>query len=227
MSTRMVPTPNPERGQPGAADSTAEPGRHPSGSQPAHISADATICFNRASTLTQRAGREANLIVIAHPNQAMLGRRYRVSADSPLEVGRSSETTLSFPDVPSISRKHARLIFNDGEVWLEDLGSRNGTFLNDEPVRGSKLLASGDRFQVGTVVFKFPMKRTPSTPKNTMISPTTRKKPAMTATVAIALFRGIPCRRWSIRAIAWPTVCPGSTRSAARAARWASARRCT
>ncbi len=85
----------------------------------------------------------------------MLGRRYRVSADSPLDVGRSSETTLSFPDVPSISRRHARLVFNDGEVWLEDLGSRNGTFLNDEPVREPKLLASGDRFQVGTVVFKF------------------------------------------------------------------------
>ena len=85
----------------------------------------------------------------------MLGRRYRITADTPLEVGRSSETTLSFPDVPSISRRHARLMFTDGEVWLEDLGSRNGTFLNDEPLRESQQLASGDRFQVGTCVFKF------------------------------------------------------------------------
>jgi two-component system cell cycle response regulator len=129
------------------------PGGPPSGS--AHISADATICFSRASNLQPRAVREANLIVIAHPNQAMLGRRYRVTADNPLEVGRSSETTLSFPDVPSISRRHARLAFVDGEVWLEDLGSRNGTFLNDEPLRESRQLASGDRFQVGTCVFKF------------------------------------------------------------------------
>jgi diguanylate cyclase (GGDEF)-like protein len=154
-------TPGPETPAPGAGaptPSSGSPASSPSGapgSGSAHISADATICFSRASNLQTRAGREANLIVIAHPNQAMLGRRYRITADTPLEVGRSSETTLSFPDVPSISRRHARLTFSDGEVWLEDLGSRNGTFLNDEPLRESRQLASGDRFQVGTCVFKF------------------------------------------------------------------------
>ena len=117
------------------------------------------FAFRGPRTSRPRAGREANLIVIAHPNQAMLGRRYRVTADNPLEVGRSSETTLSFPDVPSISRRHARLMFADGEVWLEDLGSRNGTFLNDEPLRESRQLASGDRFQVGTVRLQVPARR--------------------------------------------------------------------
>jgi two-component system cell cycle response regulator len=147
-------TPAPGAGAP--TPSSGSPAPSGSGvSGAAHISADATICFSRASSLQTRAGREANLIVIAHPNQAMLGRRYRITADTPLEVGRSSETTLSFPDVPSISRRHARLMFSDGEVWLEDLGSRNGTFLNDEPLRESRQLASGDRFQVGTCVFKF------------------------------------------------------------------------
>jgi two-component system, cell cycle response regulator len=120
-----------------------------------HISADATICISRSSPAGGREGREANLIVIAHPNQAMLGRRYRITSEAPLEVGRSSEVALSFPEVPSISRRHARLTLVDGEVRLEDLGSRNGTFLNDEPMATSRLLASGDRFQVGTVVFKF------------------------------------------------------------------------
>jgi two-component system cell cycle response regulator len=118
------------------------------------ISSDATICFSRAEA-TARPGREANLIVIAHPNQSMLGRRYRVTADAAMEIGRSVESAISFPDVPSISRRHARLTFADGEMRLEDLGSRNGTFLNDEPMRDSRLLASGDRFQIGTVVFKF------------------------------------------------------------------------
>src|SRR4029453_13695314 len=105
---------------PEAGQGAAEVAKGNSGS--AHISADATICFSRAQTPTQRAGREANLIVIAHPNQSMLGRRYRVSAENPLEVGRSSEVALSFPDVPSISRRHARLVFHDGGVWLQDLG---------------------------------------------------------------------------------------------------------
>ena len=156
MSTRMVTGPNPEPEDEKPRDERGDPSRSGGSlSPPAHISADATICFSRASSAPARSSREANLIVIAHPNQAMLGRRYRVSAEAPLEVGRSSETTLSFPDVPSISRRHARLVFNEGEVWLEDLGSRNGTFLNDEPLRENRLLSSGDRFQCGTVVFKF------------------------------------------------------------------------
>jgi diguanylate cyclase (GGDEF)-like protein len=40
-------------------------------------------------------------------------------------------------------------------VCLEDLGSRNGTFLNNHPVQGRERMQSGDRFQIGTVVFKF------------------------------------------------------------------------
>ena len=73
MSTRMARHPNSGKSPDAGGPAAAEPVKPTSGS--AHISADATICFSRASTLTQRAGREANLIVIAHPNQSMLGRR--------------------------------------------------------------------------------------------------------------------------------------------------------
>ncbi|MPZ20007.1 MAG: diguanylate cyclase [Luteitalea sp.] len=100
-------------------------------------------------------GAEANLIVIAHPDPRSLGRRYRVTPGSVLEIGRSLQTEISFPEVPSISRRHARLTYRDDVIMLADLGSRNGTYLNEEQVVEARPLQSGDRFQVGAVVFKF------------------------------------------------------------------------
>lgn len=45
------------------------------------------------------------------------------------------------------SRRHAQLTNRDGDVWLEDLGSANGTFLNDAAVTTSVKLKSGDRIR--------------------------------------------------------------------------------
>lgn len=99
---------------------------------------------------------EAHLIVIAHPLEQCLGRRYSLTPGAVLEVGRSADAEIGFPEVPSISRRHARVMYLADGVCLEDLGSRNGTFLNNHPLQGGReKLQSGDRFQIGTVVFKF------------------------------------------------------------------------
>lgn len=98
---------------------------------------------------------EAHLIVIAHPLEQCLGRRYSLTPGTVLEVGRSADAEIGFPEVPSISRRHARVMYLSEGVCLEDLGSRNGTFLNNHPVSGRERMQSGDRFQIGTVVFKF------------------------------------------------------------------------
>jgi diguanylate cyclase (GGDEF)-like protein len=55
----------------------------------------------------------------------------------------------------SISRTHARLRYHGRTVTIEDAGSTNGTFVNDQRVQGTAVLRSGDRFQVGSVHFKF------------------------------------------------------------------------
>lgn len=98
---------------------------------------------------------EANLIVIAHPESAVLGRRFRLGPHSSVEIGRSSSVEVSLPDVLSVSRRHARLTYDGATVELEDLESTNGTYRNDQRVSSRVLLESGDRFQVGTVHFKF------------------------------------------------------------------------
>lgn len=101
------------------------------------------------------AGVEANIIVIAHPKNRLLGTRFRLVKGASLEIGRSPAAEVSLPEVPSISRNHARLQYLEGLVVIEDLESTNGTYVNDRRIGGPTVLRSGDRFQVGAVHFKF------------------------------------------------------------------------
>jgi diguanylate cyclase (GGDEF)-like protein len=111
-----------------------------------------------SSPLHRAAGHlEAHLIVIAHPLEHCLGRRYSLKPGTVLDVGRAADAEIGFPEVPSISRRHARVSYLSEGVCLEDIGSRNGTFLNNHLVQGREWLQSGDRFQIGAVVFKFLM----------------------------------------------------------------------
>lgn len=98
---------------------------------------------------------EANVILIAHPEGKQLGNRFRLGPGAVIEIGRSPSCEISLPEVLSISRTHARIEHQGSRVIVEDLGSTNGTFVNDEPVKGEHQLRSGDRCQVGAVHFKF------------------------------------------------------------------------
>ena len=62
-------------------------------------------------------------------------------------IGRASESDLVVAD-RFLSRKHARLTRRDGRLFVEDLGSRNGTLLNDQPVEGSQEVRPGDLIRV-------------------------------------------------------------------------------
>lgn len=98
---------------------------------------------------------EADVILIAHPENQRLGARFRLSPGTMLEIGRSPAVGVSLPEVMSLSRKHARLLYTGSAVTVEDLGSTNGTFVNGRLVQGRTVLRSGDRFQTAAVHFKF------------------------------------------------------------------------
>lgn len=98
---------------------------------------------------------EADVILISHQDKTMLGRRYPLPPGGVLSIGRSSGADISMPQVQSMSRLHARLRHLGTRVVIEDLGSTNGSYLNDLPVAESRTLTSGDRFQVGAAHFKF------------------------------------------------------------------------
>lgn len=61
-------------------------------------------------------------------------------------VGRQADCDLVLTEGHA-SRKHAKLSLADGAVWLEDLGSANGTFVNGTRIAGKVRLASGDRLR--------------------------------------------------------------------------------
>ena len=58
---------------------------------------------------------------------------------------------LLFLDSPSVSRRHARLQLAGGEAVLEDLGSKNGTYVNGRKTTSPVRVSDGDDIRVGTV----------------------------------------------------------------------------
>lgn len=74
------------------------------------------------------------------------GRRYEVVSE--VSIGRSPSCEIQVED-DKVSRKHARIFVREGQVWVSDLGSRNGTLVNGERLQGEARLLPGDRVQVG------------------------------------------------------------------------------
>jgi hypothetical protein len=63
-------------------------------------------------------------------------------------LGRDPSCHFSIPD-SSVSQRHARVYQSDGEWYVEDLGSTNGTYVNDRPLTHAVLLRTGDTVAVG------------------------------------------------------------------------------
>ncbi|MDQ2747204.1 MAG: FHA domain-containing protein [Acidobacteriota bacterium] len=64
-------------------------------------------------------------------------------------LGRTTDNTVAFPSDSNISRFHAEIEWRDGDFWLIDLNSSNGTKLNGETVKSDKRLADGDEITLG------------------------------------------------------------------------------
>jgi DNA-binding winged helix-turn-helix (wHTH) protein len=71
-------------------------------------------------------------------------------------VGRDPRSTV-WLDASGVSRRHARIRVANGQAMLEDLDSRNGTFLRDAPVAAPTPLEDGDVIRVGSIALRFRM----------------------------------------------------------------------
>ena len=74
--------------------------------------------------------------------------------DRDIVLGRIGSSDIVIRDTFT-SSKHARVFTRTGHYWLEDLGSTNGTFLNEVLVEQPVILADKDIFRVGGVTFQF------------------------------------------------------------------------
>jgi hypothetical protein len=68
-----------------------------------------------------------------------------------VDIGREASLTLALEDT-QISRRHARVSIQNNQAVVEDLGSTNGTYVNDQPIQGPRALQAGDRVRVGLTV---------------------------------------------------------------------------
>lgn len=80
------------------------------------------------------------------------GGEFPLKGDKQLIIGRSSELDIVLVE-DMVSRKHAKITLSAGKITIEDLGSTNGTFVNGEKVKSSRL-KEGDRILVGTSILK-------------------------------------------------------------------------
>ena len=106
---------------------------------------------NPEATGVHTTGGGAPLLVVESAPGHTPGSRYDVSGGA--TIGRG-DVEIVLEDTFASSR-HARLDRQGGAVVLEDLGSTNGTYLNDELLRGPAPLHQGDRIRIGDSVFTF------------------------------------------------------------------------
>ena len=91
-------------------------------------------------------------LVLIYPPGADMGKRFPLNRDE-VVLGRGGDCTIQV-DRDSVSRKHAR-VFRVGDQWMvEDLGSTNGSYVNDVPIQRSPLRDS-DFLKIGAAIFKF------------------------------------------------------------------------
>lgn len=71
-------------------------------------------------------------------------------------IGRAEDCHLR-PGSREVSRHHAVILVEEGFIAVRDFGSRNGSFVNEEPVHGERELKSGDRLRFGPLEFEVQM----------------------------------------------------------------------
>ncbi len=98
----------------------------------------------------------------AVPLATPCGVRFRLFLDDREIALREGENLLGRVDEgigwfesPTVSRRHARIVVSDGKATLEDLGSKNGTFLRGERLGSPVVLSDGDEILLGRVRMTF------------------------------------------------------------------------
>ncbi|NHM25631.1 FHA domain-containing protein [Desulfofundulus sp. TPOSR] len=105
---------------------------------------------SREAAVPKPGGR---LVVLASPDPRLekgmtfyLGER--------ITLGRGEHNGLVIPD-PFSSQEHAVIFSRGDQYWVQDLGSLNGTYLNEMRLDRPTVLADGDRLRIGGVTFQF------------------------------------------------------------------------
>ena len=119
----------------GAMDSTSPAARPPA---PVKVSRSA------------KKGVPSRLVVLQP--KVRKGAAYPLTEE--IVLGRADSCAIGLPDDTFASQLHARIFRREAKVWVEDLGSTNGTHVNGAKLTAPVQLAIGDRLQVGNTIFE-------------------------------------------------------------------------
>lgn len=105
---------------------------------------------NPAKATRAKRGTPSRLMVLEP--KVRKGSAYPLGGE--LTLGRATSCSIGLPDDTFASQLHTRVYLRDGGVWVEDLGSTNGTHVNGRRLSAPVQLATGDRLQIGSTIFE-------------------------------------------------------------------------
>jgi hypothetical protein len=107
-----------------------------------------------AGLIPQPAARELGRLVVVSGPTFQDGEVFTLDSH-PLTIGRAVNNDVSMPDDEYASGRHARFEPRRDGVWVEDIGSTNGTFVNGIRLTRERKLAPGDVVRVGETDLRF------------------------------------------------------------------------
>ncbi len=110
-----------------------------------------TTAITVISKISERAVSRAAALVLIHGDD--LGRKFDLESEETL-IGRTSKADIQV-DQDSVSRNHAKIRVDGPRITVEDMGSTNGTLVNDEHIEDIHRLRNGDLVKIGRTIFKF------------------------------------------------------------------------
>lgn len=116
-------------------------------------SGDEDTAVSEVAQATPVVRTSTDCLVVVYQREGGAGRCIKLD-HLPLRIGRDPNNELVLAD-DGVSRRHARIERRSDRIVLMDVGSTNGTLLNDAELSGIAELRTGDRIQVGATIFKY------------------------------------------------------------------------
>lgn len=136
---------------------------------------EARFCANCGQPIHRVSGQSATpRAAVRSPAQATRSEVFRVltgdnagqsiHVDPPARIGRDADNDVKLTD-PEASRRHALIEIQDGNLVVSDLGSSNGTWVDERRIAGPTILSPGNQLRIGDTIFELlPVISTPAQP---------------------------------------------------------------
>ena len=102
--------------------------------------------------VTEISNEEAVLTVLEASDETLVGQRFAFSDE--IRIGRVSDNDIVLND-SFASHNHAVIVLLNNLYVIEDMGSVNKTYVNNQPITGRQYLQTGDLITIGSVTFQF------------------------------------------------------------------------